>query len=91
MSWTDDYIKERDEKSPGFAKLVAEEGKKLDIAVELHQLRESLGMSQRELAELVGKPQSTIARIETGAMFPSFKLINEIALATGKEVSLKFL
>lgn len=47
-------------------------------------------MSQREFAELVGKPQSTIARIESGSMNVSIRLLNEIALAAGKEVSFQF-
>ncbi|OJG74703.1 hypothetical protein RV10_GL004691 [Enterococcus pallens] len=54
------------------------------------QLRSELGLSQRELAERVGKPQSTIARIENGSMNPSFSVLYEIAAKVGKELHIEF-
>ncbi|OJG76409.1 hypothetical protein RV10_GL003737 [Enterococcus pallens] len=47
-------------------------------------------MTQRELAEKVGKPQSTIARIENGSMNVSFNVLYEIATSVGKEVTIGF-
>ena len=53
-------------------------------------LRKSMKLTQQELADKVGKPQSTIARIETGEMNPSFMLINEIAVALNKKITIDF-
>lgn len=55
------------------------------------RLREEKGLSQRELAELVGKPQSTIARIENGNMNTTVKLLEEIAEPLDKEIVIKFI
>ncbi|GAB2027401.1 helix-turn-helix transcriptional regulator [Lactovum odontotermitis] len=90
MSWTDDILKEETKRSPEFLRGFLEEKQKLDIAAAMTHLRESEGLTQQQLADKVGKPQSTIARIETGKMLPSFRLINEIAAALDKEVELSF-
>jgi len=39
----------------------------------------------------VGKPQSTIARIEEGKMNVSVRLLQEIAIAANKELSIQFI
>lgn len=49
-----------------------------------------MGLSQRELASLIGKPQSTIARIENGSMNASTKMLSEIARATNQRLTLQF-
>ena len=90
MSWVEDKIKEEAQKDPQFMTWFEEESNKLDIAVAMTELRENTGLTQREFAEKVGKQQSVIARIETGSMTPSFKLINEIAVALGKKPTLSF-
>jgi transcriptional regulator with XRE-family HTH domain len=46
--------------------------------------READGLTQRDLARLAGKPQSTIARIASGAMSASVGLLTDIAAATGR-------
>lgn len=51
-------------------------------------MREDLGMTQKEFARYVGKPQSTIGRIEAGSMNVSINLLNEIANAAHHEVKL---
>lgn len=59
-----------------------------DSAVILKKLRKTLNMNQHDFAVLVGKPQSTIARIEAESMNPSLGLITEIVNKTGKQVKL---
>ena len=49
-----------------------------------------LGMTQREFASLVGKPQSTIARIESGKMNVSINVLTEIAIATNQKLTVDF-
>ncbi|MDR0289088.1 MAG: helix-turn-helix transcriptional regulator [Rickettsiales bacterium] len=90
MSWTDNKIKEEAQKDPNFMTWFEEETNKLDIAVTMTDLRVGLGLTQREFAEKAGKQQSVIARIESGKMTPSFKMINEIATAVGKKPTLTF-
>lgn len=48
------------------------------------------GLSQRELAELVGTTQSAIARLEGGHVSPSLTTLDRIADALGVELSLRF-
>lgn len=48
--------------------------------------RSRTGMSQRELAEAAGLPQSTIARIESGARQPSLPVLARIVAAVDLEL-----
>ena len=50
--------------------------------------RENAGLSQRELAERSGVPQSTIARIERGHN-TSIETMSKIALALNKNLTIK--
>lgn len=90
MSKIDEYIVKRSKQSANFAREYKEERQKLQVAVEVRNLREELGMSQRKFAELVGKPQSTIARIESGKMNVSINVLNEIADATNQKLTIRF-
>jgi predicted transcriptional regulator len=58
------------------------------IAVEIRALREKKGLSQRQLAELVGTTQSAIARLEGGHISPSLPTLDRIATALGAEVTI---
>ncbi|MCT3039400.1 XRE family transcriptional regulator [Leuconostoc mesenteroides] len=62
----------------------------LEVAVKVRDLRENMGLSQREFASLIGKPQSTIARIENGSMNASTKILSEIAQATNQRLTIQF-
>ncbi|MGG5318727.1 helix-turn-helix domain-containing protein [Enterococcus sp. AZ072] len=90
MNKIDELIAKKKAESATFAAEYEKESQRLDVAVALTQLRSELGLSQRELAERVGKPQSTIARIENGSMNPSFSILYEIATKVGKELHIEF-
>ncbi|GAW99616.1 helix-turn-helix domain-containing protein [Secundilactobacillus mixtipabuli] len=90
MSKIDEYVAERSKNNPEFAKLVEEENINLEVAIKVRELREDMGMSQRDFASLIGKPQSTIARIENGSMNASTKLLSEIAQATNQRLTIQF-
>lgn len=90
MSKIDDYIAKRSQNNANFTKAYNVESQQLQVAVEVRNLRNKLGMTQRELANLVGKPQSTIARIESGKMNVSINILNEIAAATNQSLTVKF-
>lgn len=90
MSKIDEYIAGRSKKSTEFAETYKRETQQLQVAVEVRNLRDKFGMSQREFAKLVGKPQSTIARIESGQMNVSINVLNQIANATKQKLTVKF-
>lgn len=90
MSKIDEYIAKRSHQSDEFAKEYKEENQLLQVADEVRNLRDKLGMTQRKFAKLVGKPQSTIARIENGKMNVSINVLNEIADATNQKLTVKF-
>lgn len=90
MSKIDEYVKNRSEHDPEFAKGFQDECFNLDIAVKVKKLRSNLGWSQRELADKINKPQSTIARIEKGTSNPNIKTLNDIARATHKQLNITF-
>ncbi|ARJ72993.1 MULTISPECIES: helix-turn-helix domain-containing protein [Lactobacillaceae] len=91
MSKIDEYVTERSKNNPDFAKLVEQENINLEVAVKVRDLRENMGMSQRAFASLIGKPQSTIARIENGSMNASTRVLSEIAQATNQRLTIQFM
>ncbi|TGD22829.1 XRE family transcriptional regulator [Companilactobacillus suantsaicola] len=90
MTEIDNYIKERKSRSTEFEEKYNEYSKRLDVAVAVRQLRDSLHMTQREFAEVVGKPQSTIGRIETGRFNVSWDVLNDIAQSTDTKLEIKY-
>lgn len=88
MSKIKDFIKKDIEKNPKLKKQYEQVSLNLDAAVLVRDMREDLGMTQEEFAKYVGKPQSTIGRIETGSMNVSIGLLNEIANAAHRQVKL---
>lgn len=89
MSYVDERIK-KDSKDAAFNEAFEKESERLDIAIAIMKLREEEGLTQQQLAEKVGKPQSTIARIENGTLNPSYKLLNDIAHGIGRKLEITF-
>lgn len=58
-----------------------------DVAKQLVQLRKTLGISQKELADKLNTKQSAISRIEKGEQNISIGLLEKIAAALGVEVN----
>ena len=52
----------------------------------LWQARTEAGLTQRQLAEAAGVPQSTIAAIEAGRRQPSIPLLQRLVAAAGKDL-----
>ena len=84
-NWTD--IKARradsDERRHGYEHA----GRAIRLAFEIRALREKKGLSQRQLAELVGTTQSAIARLEGGRISPSLPTLDRIANALDAELT----
>ena len=88
MSKIQDFIKKDIIEHPELKKEYEQTSLDLDAAILIKDMREDLGMTQKEFARYVGKPQSTIGRIESGSMNVSWGLLNEIARNANREVKL---
>lgn len=60
------------------------------IGSQLAELRNSKGLSQRELAELSGIQQPAISRIESGRASPHLSTLCKLAEALGCTLSIEF-
>lgn len=80
MGRINNLIERKRKTSPEFEREFRAEDTRLKAAVALMKLR----------AEKTGKSQSTIARIENGSMNVSVKLLDEIAAAMDKELTIGF-
>lgn len=66
---------------------VRSEREKAHIAMQIHRLRTKAGLSQKQLADLVGTTQSVISRLEsTEYSGHSMNMLGKIAAALGCEV-----
>ncbi len=83
-----DYLNEQ-LKDPEFKKEFGNETTKLESAIALTKVRKESGLSQRDLATVSDVPQSTIARIESGAN-TSIDTLTKIANALGKRLTVNF-
>ena len=90
MSKNSEVIKRRKSESPEFKQAFEDEQAKLDFADLLFELREQTGLNQTAFAKKVNKSRSTIARIESARMEPSFSMLEDIAQAVGKHVEMRF-
>lgn len=52
----------------------------------ISELRKRLGLTQEELARLLGVAQSTVASWESGARIPRFPMVRNIAITLGVSV-----
>lgn len=60
------------------------------VSLEIAKLRGSYDMSQTAFAGLVGMPQSTVARLESGRHNPSVRVLKQLARATDTELVIEF-
>ena len=61
-----------------------------DLSLEIGGLRADLDLTQTEFGHLIGVPQSTIARLESGKQAPSVATLKRIAKATDTELVIEF-
>jgi DNA-binding XRE family transcriptional regulator len=80
-----------DLKDPEFKRHYDEERQALKLAMKIAALREQKGLSQQELAKLMGTSQQAISRIESGE-YEGFtlKTLEKVAEATGMKVKIDF-
>ena len=65
-------------------------GPEFDLAQKLIQARVKSGLSQEELAQRMGTSQSSIARMESGTVWPSMRSLARFAQATSCELKIEF-
>jgi len=79
------------EGKPDMLQILAEERTNAEIARAIHTLRERAGLSQRELAKLVGTSASAICRLEDADyQGHSLSMLQRIGAALGQRVELRF-
>jgi DNA-binding XRE family transcriptional regulator len=80
-----------DIKDPEFKAHYQEERQALKLAMKIAELRAKKGLSQQQLAKLMGTSQQAISRIESGE-YEGFtlKTLEKIAEATGMRVKIEF-
>jgi DNA-binding XRE family transcriptional regulator len=80
-----------DIKDPEFNKYYQEEKQALKLAMKIAELRDQKGLSQQQLANLMGTSQQAISRIESGE-YEGFtlKTLEKIAEATGMRIKIEF-
>lgn len=61
-----------------------------DLKREIIRLRIEKGLTQKDLANLMGTKQSAISRLENGSYNPSVDFLNRIAHTLGKELHISF-
>ncbi|MEX1333901.1 MAG: helix-turn-helix transcriptional regulator [Candidatus Limnocylindrales bacterium] len=88
MRWEE--IREEWLARPGFRETLDREYPYRELALEIGDLRVGLDMTQTEFGRLVGVPQSTVARLESGRQAPSVATLKRIAKATGTELVIEF-
>ena len=91
MSDFREYLEERKRKDPVFAEEFEKHYESFKLNVMLRQLRTESGISQQELADMIGTKKSTISRMENHAEDVRFSTIQKIAAACGKKVSIAFI
>ena len=60
-----------------------------NIVMQIQQRRTALGLSQKNLAELCGVPQSTIGRIESNIVSPTLSMLTRICSVLGLDLLTK--
>ena len=83
--WMNDFLQD-DESRRGFGA----EGVKTSFALALLNARESVGMTQEELAEMCGVSQAYISKLESGEANPTIGKIGAIFAAMWMEPTVEF-
>ena len=90
MSMISNLIKNDIERNPRLKRAYQDQDEALEFAMTVVKLRDELGWSQRKLADELGKPQSTIARIENGDSKPNLETMEAIARVTKKQLKIAY-
>lgn len=79
------WLKER----PGYADAYAASAFEFEVIKALIEARMRAGLTQEQLAERLNTKQAAIARLESGRVNPSVRMIARIAEATGNALEIR--
>lgn len=86
----DDYLKEKLQTDPEFAK----EYKRLELpsmlARQVIKMRVDKGITQADLAKMVGTQQSSISRLESMTSLPSLTFLQRVAEVLDAQIEIRF-
>ena len=87
-TWTEykEHVKNVD---PDLSKDIHETEEIAAVVSAMVQQRNKLGLSQRELAQMCGIPQSSVARIESGKITPNLGTLLKIFRNLGLSISVE--
>lgn len=83
MTTWNDYKDHVRKENPGIGRDMDEAVERARIIAALIDRRHSLGLSQRDLAQMCGLPHSSVARIESGASSPNLTTLLKILQVLG--------
>ena len=72
---------------PANAAEIEEQQARMDLVIALYEARRAAGLTQKELAEILGTKQTYIAQIEKGKKNITFSTLAKYARACGKRVA----
>ena len=82
-------VRGRMRRSPKYRQTFHETGERIDLAMLVREMRESAGLTQKQLAGRIGTTQSVIARLEDAEYGGhSLSMLERIAPACGVSLSL---
>ncbi len=84
-----DYLNEQ-LKDPEIKKEYDRLAPEYEIISAMITARKEMGISQSELAKLIGTDQSRISKLERGTLNPSLDFIKRVAEAMGKTIHISF-
>lgn len=85
-----EILRHRIEKSPRLKKMYEEERVNLQAAIAIRENREKAGLTQADLAKLIGTTQSVIARLEdANYRGHTLKILERIAGALNRRVEIR--
>lgn len=91
MSFTlDKFIEQNRQEDKEFDEAMARQEVAQPIAIEIIRLRDAAGLTQGQLAELIGTKQPAIARLESGESVPSVQTLYKIASVLGQTLTVQF-
>lgn len=89
MTNFDSYL-EKNLENPAFAARFSEAGAAWEVALQIVQLREAAGLSQKELADRIGSTQQQISRLESASYDGhSLRMLRRVADALGARVKVE--
>ncbi|MEX0782959.1 MAG: helix-turn-helix transcriptional regulator [Dehalococcoidia bacterium] len=79
-------LREQRTREPGFAEAYGQAELAYELGRRVRELRQARGLSQRQLAVLIGTSQPAIARLEMGGTNPRMNTLARLSAALGAEL-----